>query len=259
MKVLTILGLFIIGLSGLHTAAFAQAVHPEDTSQMVEAGRSLQSARLAEQRGDLTVASHGYVSALSYCEHAYLLRDLPRVVLLGEPLGTVGRRAILLQLKIIKGLSTQGHGAYKEETGTYTHHRSTYLQNKSVQLDSRALKMENAYQTLNKMYNTMTLIEPNNPTWRYLMGVMDASIANYYDAYPELLKCLETTGPPQSVRVKAKAMADHILPGYKLQRKQVEEDWANYRKYVASGQQWREFARVFYNADRERAHKERGW
>jgi hypothetical protein len=260
MRILAISSLLIIGLSGLDAQlAFAQGVKPEDTSQSLEAATCLQMARQAEQRGDLNQASSSYTSTLSYCSHAYLLRDLPRVVLLGEPLSSVGRRAILVQLKIIKGLTTQGHGAYKNETGTYTHHRSTYLQNKNVQLDSRALTMENAYQGLHKMYSEMIFIEPNSPTWPYLLGVMDASIANYYEGYPHLLKCLKTTGGPQSVRVKAKALADHILPGYNMQKKQVEEDWAQYQQYRASGQEWRDIARASFNTERERVHKERGW
>ncbi len=69
-----------------------------------------------------------------------------------------------------------------------------------------------AYLSLGEAYNTLVGLEPNNPSWMYLQAVYYCAKDKYVDADHTLRNALNTTGGPDSVRQKCKALLAQINP-----------------------------------------------
>lgn len=244
-------------LGGLFSTALAAGPVPTDNAHLVEAARMLALARAAEQRGDIEQAALKYHTTISYINFAYDARDLSRVFIGGERLGDIGRRGILLQLKMANAaMNPKGAGAYSNETGAYKHDRRAMLLDKNNErMDSRAHSAEYWLEKLKTSYGNMCSYEPNNPTWPYLEACMFISVGKYLDGHNLLEQCMRTTGGEASIRAKAKTLQDHIEPGYRDQLAQMEHDKALYQQYMESGQFMRDMARIWFNEDRERYRK----
>lgn len=67
-----------------------------------------------------------------------------------------------------------------------------------------------ALNTLEQTWRAMQKLEPNNPTWSYLMATRECSQGRYADARNHLQFCMRTTGGQPSVRRKAQALLTHI-------------------------------------------------
>lgn len=208
-------------------------------------------ARAAEQRGDIEQAAMKYHTTISYLNFAYSARDLSQVFLGGERAGDIGRRAVLLQMKMAKeAMSPKSKGAYSNETNTYQHDRRAMLLNKNGERgDSRAHTAEYWIGKLKTSYGNMCTYEPNNPTWPYLEACMYISVGKYLDGHNLLEQCMRTTGGEASIRAKAKTLQAHIEPGYRDQLAQMEHDKALFQQYMESGQFMRDIARIWYEQE----------
>lgn len=67
-----------------------------------------------------------------------------------------------------------------------------------------------ALNMLEIMWRKMQKLEPNNPTWTYLMATRECSQGRYADAKLHLQASLRTTGGQPSVRKKAQLLLGHI-------------------------------------------------
>ncbi len=67
-----------------------------------------------------------------------------------------------------------------------------------------------ALNVLEQVWRQMQKLEPNSPTWPYLMATRECSQGRYADARLHLQQCARSTGGQASVRAKANALLKHI-------------------------------------------------
>lgn len=67
-----------------------------------------------------------------------------------------------------------------------------------------------AQQALPGFYVSMIKLDPNNPTWQYLLAQYRCSIGGYMEAKENLQDALATTGGQPAVRDKARKLLAHI-------------------------------------------------
>lgn len=67
-----------------------------------------------------------------------------------------------------------------------------------------------AQQALPGFYVSMIKLEPNNPTWQFLLAQYRCSIGGYMEAKENLQDALATTGGQPAVRDKARKLLAHI-------------------------------------------------
>ncbi len=65
---------------------------------------------------------------------------------------------------------------------------------------------------LDQAYELMSKLEPDNPTWTYLMAAHECAAGHYAEASGHLQQCAGTTGGQASVRDKAAKLLTHISP-----------------------------------------------
>ncbi len=178
--------------------------------------QSLKLAREAELRGDVKNAALFYDHTVTYVVSDSKFRPLPTVAVGGESLSSIARRDLFYTLQVDR-------------------------QKLAAPQDASAV--ERILKNLQSMYEKMETIEPNDPTWPYLGGVMYAAGNDYRTAAIKLAQCLKTTGGEPSVRNKARTLLAHIEPGARQQQQWYEQDWAAYEEYVRSGRQARDTLR----------------
>jgi hypothetical protein len=199
-----------------------------DRSSLIETVRSIYFARLAEKRGDLQSAAQNYLTAISYLESSAPRDvDLSKLVICDEPVPNIGRRMIYCWAELLR---------------------------QQVANSQPSFSVDHCLKTLQSCYGKMAWIEKNSPTWPYLEAVAYAADGNYLAAFEKCRAAASAGGGEESVRRKARSLAEHIKPGMLAQQQMKEEDWAAYNEYVASGAQALDFASVSarYNADAAR-------
>ncbi len=67
-----------------------------------------------------------------------------------------------------------------------------------------------ALNMLETCWRSMQQLEPNNPTWPYLMATRECSQGRYVEARQHLQGCMRSTGGQPSVRKKASSLLAHI-------------------------------------------------
>ncbi len=67
-----------------------------------------------------------------------------------------------------------------------------------------------ALNVLEQVWREMQKLEPNSPTWPYLMATRECSQGRYADARLHLQQCARATGGQPSVRQKAASLLSHI-------------------------------------------------
>ena len=67
-----------------------------------------------------------------------------------------------------------------------------------------------ALNVLEQTWREMQKLEPNSPTWPYLMATRECSQGRYADARNHLQQSIRTTGGQASVRKKAQLLMNHI-------------------------------------------------
>ncbi len=67
-----------------------------------------------------------------------------------------------------------------------------------------------AQQALPGFYVTMIKLDPNNPTWQFLLAQYRCSVGGYMEAKENLQDALATTGGQPAVREKARKLLAHI-------------------------------------------------
>lgn len=160
-------------LGTIYSAVTPQLANAQDAS-FVE---SVRQAREDEARGDYNGAGNQYYSLL---DNNFSRTPLPHGVQVA-----LGRRAV----------------------GCLTIAARTQMQNGDPYegwAHCEALNM------LEIMWRKMQKLEPNNPTWTYLMATRECSQGRYADAKLHLQASLKTTGGQPSVRKKAQLLLGHI-------------------------------------------------
>ncbi|MCA9803080.1 MAG: hypothetical protein KC777_14015 [Cyanobacteria bacterium HKST-UBA02] len=188
---ITLLSALILFLA-LATMPACQASPGYSRLYMKNAESSYIQARQQEQSGFLDDAARGYRAAIGQALNCS--KDpsfLNSVRMGGDSLGTIGRRAITLQKKIVSRIPDSARDVH------------------SVQA-----RME-----LNKLYKSMQKVEPDNPTWFYLDAVMLASKNNYMAATIVLKRALLCKSGSPAVKEKAKSLLSHIQGAGEQQRK----------------------------------------
>ena len=155
-----------------------------DRTDVIQAKTDYVQARQAEVSGQLEGARLGYSRVLSYGLANCSPGDNPGAVkVCGESLGSIGRRAIKLQVALLRNEQSHPSGKY--------HIKS----------------LENELQLL---YRRMQTVEPQNPNWYYLEALMVCEREHHYVKATRLLnKCLSCSGAP-TVKAKARKLRDHI-------------------------------------------------
>lgn len=218
--------LCFVALRWIGSAALAQGI---DSSSLTETKRSIYLARQAEKRGDLQNAAQSYLTAISYLESSALPRDLDlsKLIICDEPVANIGRRMIICWIQLVRQEVGDPHPSYS---------------------------VEHCLKTLQSCYAKMAWIEKTNPTWPYLEAVATSADGNYLAAFQKCREAATAAGGDESVRRKARSLAEHIKPGALAQQNMKEQDWAAYNEYVSSGAQALDFATVSarYSADAAR-------
>ena len=207
--------------AGRRPSSSAGDATPNPASQLgscSESIRSILDARAAEKRGDTMSAAQGYLTAISLLESkAPQDMNLSKVVLADEPLPSIGRRMIYYQKKLLHEQLAKSHPDYSPD---------------SIVKDLRGC------------YGKMQWIEPNNPTWKYLDGLASAADGDYKTGFRMCREAATAPGGEESVRQKARTLANHIKSGALEQEQMKEEDQRAYDEYVRSGAQALDFALV---------------
>lgn len=148
-----------------------------DAARAEDLADSLRTARESEARGDYSSAGNQYFSLL---DSPFSNTPLPHGIQVA-----LGRRAV----------------------ACFTIAARRGMQN--VSSDEGWAHCE-ALNMLEKCWRTMQRLEPNSPTWPYLMATRECSQGRYADARNHLQQSMRTTGGQSSVRQKAQALLSHI-------------------------------------------------
>lgn len=161
--------------------------------ERVEAERCFLQARKNELAGNLEGARHEYSKALMYgiSSRDSYKDDLSKIMIGGETLSAIGRRALALQAELI---------------------------NRESATPSGKLHLPELIAQLQAIYGRMEEIEPSNPNWYYLDAVIVCDREHHYvKARRQLKKCLRCPGNPQ-VKAKANKLLAHINPAANQQQ-----------------------------------------
>ncbi|QEX22478.1 hypothetical protein FRZ61_24100 [Hypericibacter adhaerens] len=210
----------VLAIVATVTAAKADTGQPPvvQRSLYLEAERSVYLARASEQRGDTMSAAQQYMTAVSLVEST-APRDLnlSKLVLAGEPLPGIGRRMIYYELKLLQEMLAQ---------------------------PQPMMRPEGVLENLRLAYGKMEWLEPFNPAWPYLEAVALAADQDYRSAFQKCREAAQLPGGEESVREKARSLAEHIKPAALAQEQMKEADQQAYMEYVQSGAQALDFAMV---------------
>lgn len=183
-----------------------------------ESVRSVLEARSAEKRGDTIAAANAYRTAISLLQSTAPSEvNFEKVVLADEPLSSIGRRMVYYQIKLL----------------------NEQLAKSRPDIEPSAIVRD-----LRGCYGKMQTIEPNNPTWKYLDGLAASADGDYKTGFRLCREAATAPGGEESVRQKARSLANHIKSGALEQEHMKEEDQRAYEEYVRSGAQAMDFAMV---------------
>lgn len=200
-----------VGIASLLVClAAAAALAQSDDSQ-------LRFARQAERVGDSEGAAQLYTTIVSMLQAGPDFNKVPDMKLSGEPVSSIGRRMVYWQIRRL--------------------HDQIAKPQPTMELDVLQRDLQGAY-------GKMQSIEKYDPTWYYLDALGSAANGHYRQAYQLCRQAATAPGGEESVRQKARSLAQHIKPGADAQDKMREEDQAAYEEYVRSGRQALDFAIV---------------
>jgi hypothetical protein len=180
--------------------------------------RSILLARAAEKKGDTMSAAQNYGTAVSLFQStAPRTVNEEKVIIADEPLPSIGRRMIYYRIKLL------------------------HEQLAKPQPD---INPQSVVADLRRDYGKMAFIEPNDPTWKYLDALASSADGDYKTGFRLCRDAATSPGGEESVRQKARTLANHIKSGALEQEQMKEEDQAAYEEYVRSGAQALDFGMV---------------
>ncbi|MBI1271945.1 hypothetical protein GC174_16080 [bacterium] len=177
-----------------------------DRQSRVEAERALLQARKDEAGGNSAAARFNYANAFIFglSSRDSYRESLAAVSILGEPLSSVGRKAISMQSSLV-------------ESGAH-----------NASFDSRRNEMVK----LQNLYNRMQELEPNNPNWYYLEAVVTCELEHHYvKARRFLVRCLRCPGS-SPVKGKASKLLAHIKAAADQQQIWLDQDGKRSREWL---------------------------
>jgi hypothetical protein len=218
----------VIALTATMLVVKAQSQAP-DRSQFTESERAVYLARLAERKGEAMNAAQQYTTAISMLEsNASPQLNLAKLSIAGEPVPSIGRRMVYWDIKLL---------------------------NEQLAKPNPDMPPDAVLELLRGAYGKMAWIEKTNPTWPYLQAVSAAADGHYKEAFAKCREAAQAPSGEESVRQKAKSLAEHIKAGALAQEQMKEEDQRAYEEYVRSGAQALDFAMVSAHYSAESARK----
>jgi hypothetical protein len=215
-------------LLGATVVAQAQSQVP-DRSQYISAESAVYAARAAEKSGDSMNAANQYTTAISMIEStAPRELNLNKLLVAGEPVPSIGRRMVYYDIKVL---------------------------NEQMAKQNPDMRIDALLEMLRGAYGKMAWIEKTNPTWPYLEAVSAAADGHYKEAFQKCREAAQAPGGEESVRQKAKSLAEHIKSGALAQEQMKEADQQAYEEYVHSGAQALDFAMVSARCSADSARK----
>jgi hypothetical protein len=220
----------VAGFAALFPArAQSEEATPVRRGLFIDAERSIYLARSAEKRGDIMTAAQEYTSAISLVQsNAPTSANQSKLVLDGEPLPSIGRRMISYDIRLYLDMVKQQRPLMRPET---------------------------VLENLRGAYGKMAWIEKSNPTWPYLEAVALAANQDYRAAFQKCREAAELPGGEESIRQKARSLANHIKPAALAQEKMREDDQRAYQQYVESGAQALDFSALSARESAAQARK----
>lgn len=197
------LGLILVSI--LLCGLFSPAARADRQSR-VEAERALLQARKDEAGGNSAAARMNYANAFIFglSSRDSYRESLAAVNILGEPLSSVGRKAISMQSSLVESSAS------------------------GASFDNRRNEMVK----LQNLYNRMEEVEPNNPNWYYLEAVVTCELEHHYvKARRSLVRCLRCPGS-SPVKGKASKLLAHIKAAADQQQVWLEQDGKRSREWL---------------------------